>query len=93
MNGEHDHTTWTAPGGTLGHMHEVLDGLSPAEAAAAVEHEFPGCHAHLSDLGAVWAEIPDTGFTIHEPNAERMWQVLAAELFRRLARAHAVGAA
>lgn len=84
---------FTAPGGTNQHMHEVLDGLSPAAAVTALEHEFPGCHPYLSDLGAVWAEVPGTGLAIREPNAERMWQVLAAELFRRLARAHAVGAA
>ena len=40
----------TAPGGTTGHMHEILDRLSPREAVAAVEHEFPGWHVHLSFL-------------------------------------------
>ena len=91
-----EHLSPLAPGGTLGHMHDVLDGLSPQEAMVALEHEFHGCKAHLShNPEAVWAQIPDLGFTATEPNAYQMWQVLAAEMFRRYTRAlvSAAGAA
>jgi len=96
MDGEQNHTTWAAPGGDYQHMHDVLDPLTPAQAMEALEHEFPGCHAKLChNPEAVWAEIPDTGFGIHEPNAVCMWQALAAEVHRKRIRviAHAASTA
>jgi hypothetical protein len=81
MSGERN-TTLTPRGGTTGHMHQVLDGLSPAAAVAAVEHEFTGWHVHLTRWATVWADTgigPDgTHVTLRAPNAARIWQEIAA---------------
>lgn len=75
-------------GGDNRHMHEVLDGLKPAEAIAAVGREFTGWKLHLSDTLAVWAETtmgPGSAgapVTLRAANAEAMWREIAAEEHR-----------
>ena len=79
-----EHTTFLPRGGTSGHMHQILDGLAPAAAVAAVEREFAGWHVHLSDTGAVWADTdmgPRGGgapVTLRAANAEQIWREMAA---------------
>ena len=75
------------PGGTYGHMHHVLDGLTPHAAAQAVEHEFPAWHLHETP-GGVWADtdpapMPGPPVTLRAPDAFCMWQVLAEYEYRR----------
>ena len=68
------------PGGTHGHMHAVLDGLTPHTAVLAVSREFPGWHVRETACG-VWADTTTSPMPgrvdVRAPDAEHMWQELA----------------